>query len=110
MTAVLDVPADWRFIGYFCLGYPLHEDDRPELERALERDEGILRPQPPASAMREAKRPVHIEKRSTPTSNASDSIGTLGTATRVAARVTKPAPVTPLAPLEVIIAIRSTPI
>jgi 5,6-dimethylbenzimidazole synthase len=34
MTAVLDVPPDWRFIGYFCLGYPLHADDRPELERA----------------------------------------------------------------------------
>jgi 5,6-dimethylbenzimidazole synthase len=34
MSALLDVPADWRFIGYFCLGYPLHEDDRPELERA----------------------------------------------------------------------------
>jgi 5,6-dimethylbenzimidazole synthase len=34
MSALLDVPADWRFIGYFCLGYPLHADDRPELERA----------------------------------------------------------------------------
>jgi 5,6-dimethylbenzimidazole synthase len=34
MAGLLDVPADWRFIGYFCLGYPLHEDDRPELERA----------------------------------------------------------------------------
>ena len=34
MTALLDVPAAWRFIGYFCLGYPLYEDDRPELERA----------------------------------------------------------------------------
>jgi 5,6-dimethylbenzimidazole synthase len=34
MTALLDVPQDWRFIGYFCLGYPQHEDDRPELERA----------------------------------------------------------------------------
>jgi len=34
MTALLDVPPDWRFIGYFCLGYPLHEDDTPELERA----------------------------------------------------------------------------
>jgi 5,6-dimethylbenzimidazole synthase len=35
MTSLLDVPPDWRFIGYFCLGYPLHADDRPELERAL---------------------------------------------------------------------------
>ena len=31
---ILDVPAAWRFIGYFCLGYPLLEDDSPELERA----------------------------------------------------------------------------
>jgi 5,6-dimethylbenzimidazole synthase len=31
---ILDVPADWIFIGYLCLGYPQHEDDRPELERA----------------------------------------------------------------------------
>jgi 5,6-dimethylbenzimidazole synthase len=31
---ILDVPATWRFIGYFCLGYPLLEDERPELERA----------------------------------------------------------------------------
>jgi 5,6-dimethylbenzimidazole synthase len=31
---VLDVPPDWRFIGYFCLGYPLDEDESPELERA----------------------------------------------------------------------------
>ena len=32
--AVLDVPADWMLIGYFCLGYPVAEDDTPELERA----------------------------------------------------------------------------
>ena len=31
---ILDVPQDWIFIGYLCLGYPQHEDDRPELERA----------------------------------------------------------------------------
>src|SRR6266481_8997650 len=31
--AILDVPRDWRFIGYFCLGYPQAEDDSPELER-----------------------------------------------------------------------------
>jgi 5,6-dimethylbenzimidazole synthase len=29
----LDVPAHWRLIGYFCLGYPQSEDDTPELER-----------------------------------------------------------------------------
>jgi 5,6-dimethylbenzimidazole synthase len=34
MTAILDVPEAWRFVGYFCLGYPQQEDDRPELERA----------------------------------------------------------------------------
>lgn len=33
ITMVLDVPPDWRFIGYFCLGYPRTEDDTPELER-----------------------------------------------------------------------------
>ena len=31
---ILDVPSDWIFIGYLCLGYPQSEDDRPELERA----------------------------------------------------------------------------
>jgi 5,6-dimethylbenzimidazole synthase len=30
---VLDLPSAWRLIGYFCLGYPEREDDRPELER-----------------------------------------------------------------------------
>ncbi|HLZ66299.1 MAG TPA: 5,6-dimethylbenzimidazole synthase [Aliidongia sp.] len=34
VTTALDVPADWRFIGYFCLGYPEQEDDVPALERA----------------------------------------------------------------------------
>jgi len=33
MADILDVPTDWRLIGYFCLGYPQVEDDRPELER-----------------------------------------------------------------------------
>jgi 5,6-dimethylbenzimidazole synthase len=32
--AILDVPREWTFIGYLCLGYPQHEDDTPELERA----------------------------------------------------------------------------
>ena len=30
---ILDVPADWRLIGYFCLGYPQDQDEGPELER-----------------------------------------------------------------------------
>jgi 5,6-dimethylbenzimidazole synthase len=34
ITAILDVPPHWRFIGYFCLGYPEAEDAAPELERA----------------------------------------------------------------------------
>jgi 5,6-dimethylbenzimidazole synthase len=29
---ILDVPADWRLIGYFCLGYPEREHTEPELE------------------------------------------------------------------------------
>jgi 5,6-dimethylbenzimidazole synthase len=33
IAQILDVPADWRFIGYFCLGYPQAADDSPELER-----------------------------------------------------------------------------
>jgi 5,6-dimethylbenzimidazole synthase len=33
MHAILDVPRDWRFIGYFCLGYPQTEDNTPELQR-----------------------------------------------------------------------------
>jgi len=34
MNAILDVPEGWHFIGYFCLGYPQIESDRPELESA----------------------------------------------------------------------------
>ncbi|MCK6454662.1 MAG: hypothetical protein L6R19_28030 [Alphaproteobacteria bacterium] len=34
VAAVLDVPADWCFVGLFCLGYPDSDEDRPELERA----------------------------------------------------------------------------
>jgi 5,6-dimethylbenzimidazole synthase len=34
VTAILEVPVEWRFIGYFCLGYPSEEDDVPALERA----------------------------------------------------------------------------
>lgn len=31
---LLEVPQSWRLIGYFCLGYPMIESDRPELEQA----------------------------------------------------------------------------
>ena len=34
VKAILDVPQAWRFVGYFCLGYPEAEQDVPELERA----------------------------------------------------------------------------
>jgi 5,6-dimethylbenzimidazole synthase len=34
IATALDIPVDWRLIGYFCIGYPEIEDDRPELERA----------------------------------------------------------------------------
>jgi 5,6-dimethylbenzimidazole synthase len=34
MNTILDVPEAWHFIGYFCLGYPQIESDRPELESA----------------------------------------------------------------------------
>jgi len=34
IAAILDLPAAWRFIGYFCLGYPRDEDTVPALERA----------------------------------------------------------------------------
>jgi 5,6-dimethylbenzimidazole synthase len=33
VIAALDVPADWHFIGYFCLGVAATEHDTPELER-----------------------------------------------------------------------------
>jgi 5,6-dimethylbenzimidazole synthase len=34
VAALLDVPTDWKFIGYFCLGYPLADDTIPELEQS----------------------------------------------------------------------------
>ena len=33
IAATLEVPPEWRFIGYFCLGYPSQDDDVPALER-----------------------------------------------------------------------------
>jgi 5,6-dimethylbenzimidazole synthase len=32
--ATLDLPADWSFVAYLCLGWPEQEDDVPELEGA----------------------------------------------------------------------------
>ncbi|WP_428396282.1 5,6-dimethylbenzimidazole synthase [Lichenicoccus sp.] len=49
LTALLDVPRHWRFIGYFCLGMPSAQDDTPELERlgwecrSLRADQHLLR-------------------------------------------------------------------
>jgi len=34
VTSILDVPSDWTFIGYFCVGFPEFESDTPELEHA----------------------------------------------------------------------------
>jgi 5,6-dimethylbenzimidazole synthase len=34
MTLILNVPPEWKFIGYFCLGYPRADDTVPELEQA----------------------------------------------------------------------------
>ncbi|MFC4169327.1 5,6-dimethylbenzimidazole synthase [Teichococcus aestuarii] len=33
MAAALAVPAEWRFIGLFCLGYPQADSETPELQR-----------------------------------------------------------------------------
>ncbi|MDB5652509.1 MAG: bluB [Tardiphaga sp.] len=33
VATALQVPATWRLIGYFCIGYPQSESDSPELER-----------------------------------------------------------------------------
>jgi len=46
IKAILDVPEHWRFIGYFCLGYPEAEHSEPELERA-----GWEKRRPPESAV-----------------------------------------------------------
>jgi len=34
VASILEVPAGWTLIGYFCLGFPQLEMDVPELERA----------------------------------------------------------------------------
>lgn len=46
VVAALDVPPAWRFIGYFCLGYPVEDDDVPVLER-----EGWETRRPPESML-----------------------------------------------------------
>jgi 5,6-dimethylbenzimidazole synthase len=33
IAADLEIPFDWKLIGYFCLGFPQAEDDLPELHR-----------------------------------------------------------------------------
>jgi 5,6-dimethylbenzimidazole synthase len=33
VAEILDVPAEWKFIGYFCIGYPQADDTVPELEQ-----------------------------------------------------------------------------
>ncbi len=33
VARILDLPSDWIFLGYFCLGYPQQEGTTPELER-----------------------------------------------------------------------------
>jgi 5,6-dimethylbenzimidazole synthase len=33
IAAALEVPPDWKLIGYFCLGFPEAEDDVPALQR-----------------------------------------------------------------------------
>ena len=34
IVSLLGVPFDWKFIGYFCLGYPLEDDSIPALEQS----------------------------------------------------------------------------
>jgi 5,6-dimethylbenzimidazole synthase len=46
VAASLDVPANWKLIGYLCLGFPQAEDDIPDLERA-----GWERRQAPSSVV-----------------------------------------------------------
>jgi 5,6-dimethylbenzimidazole synthase len=33
VARILEVPPDWIFLGYFCLGYPQREETTPDLER-----------------------------------------------------------------------------
>lgn len=47
VARILDVPAKWAFIGYFCIGWPQTEDRTPELAR-----EGWEQRQPPVVIQR----------------------------------------------------------
>ncbi len=47
VRTVLELPDDWRLIGYLCLGYPTIDADTPELER-----EGWEHRRPPAIVRR----------------------------------------------------------
>ena len=33
VAAILNVPAEWDFVAYLCLGYPAEEHETPTLER-----------------------------------------------------------------------------
>lgn len=33
VAAILDVPDDWTFIGYLCLGHPAADEDEPQLQQ-----------------------------------------------------------------------------
>jgi 5,6-dimethylbenzimidazole synthase len=33
VATILNLPTEWKFIGYFCVGYPQTDDTVPELER-----------------------------------------------------------------------------
>jgi 5,6-dimethylbenzimidazole synthase len=46
IAVALDVPAEWKFIGYFCLGYPQIDDTIPELEQS-----GWEQRRPPSSVI-----------------------------------------------------------
>jgi 5,6-dimethylbenzimidazole synthase len=46
VTAILEVPAEWAFIGYFCIGYPAEESETPALEQ-----QGWETRRPPAEAV-----------------------------------------------------------
>ncbi len=46
VATLLDVPSGWKFIGYFCLGYPQDDDTVPELERS-----GWEQRRPPSSVI-----------------------------------------------------------
>jgi 5,6-dimethylbenzimidazole synthase len=46
VAAILEVPREWAFIGYFCIGHPLEECETPALEQ-----EGWESRRPPAEVM-----------------------------------------------------------